>query len=99
MIAVKHLGHSLRKLFAVTTVALAACAAPTAIASAGPPGRTVQIGVLGQIDPTFDPALNPFARELVAGLRELGYAPGRNFVFEYKSAQGNSAALPGLATD
>jgi putative ABC transport system substrate-binding protein len=35
----------------------------------------------------FDPIGNPFDRELVEGLRELGYTPERDVVFEFRSAQ------------
>ncbi len=67
--------------------------------AAAPPGHIVRVGILGQIEPTFDPAGNPFARELVAGLRELGYVTGRDVVFEYRSAHGDPTALPALAAE
>src|SRR5260370_20472010 len=68
-------------------------------ASAGPPGHTVRVGILDQIAPIFDPAAIPEQRELVEGLRELGYTPGRDVVFEHKSAQGDVTALPRLAAE
>jgi putative ABC transport system substrate-binding protein len=33
------------------------------------------------------------------GLRDLGYVEGKNFVFEYRYAEGRSERLPGLAAD
>ena len=38
-------------------------------------------------------------QELREGLRELGYAEGQNYVLEFRSADGNTDRLPGLATD
>ena len=57
-----------------------------------PPSRVVRVGLLYPITPTFDPATNRFDRELVDGLRELGYVAGRNVVFEFRSAAGAAAA-------
>lgn len=66
---------------------------------AAPPGHTVRVGVLFPIAPSFDPAVNPTARELFEGLRGLGYTPGRDIIFEFRSAEGNSEALPRLASE
>jgi putative ABC transport system substrate-binding protein len=38
-------------------------------------------------------------RALREGLRELGYAEGQNFTFEYRSAEGNPDLLPALAME
>src|SRR5437879_6752626 len=84
---------------ALAAVAFAACIVLTGAAIAGPPGHTVRVGILGQIPPTFDPTANPDQRELVEGLRELGYTPGRDILFEYRSAPGNAEALPQLAEE
>ncbi|WP_410971342.1 hypothetical protein, partial [Salmonella sp. SAL04269] len=59
----------------------------------------VRVGVLDLIAPSFDPATNSVARELIEGLHELGYTPGRDIFFDYKSAQGNRDALPQLAAE
>jgi len=69
------------------------------VASAGPPGRVVRVGLLYPISPNFDPATNRFDRELVEGLQELGYTPGRDVVFELRSAAGSGARLPQLAAE
>lgn len=87
-----------RQVFAFAAAALAGTVL-TGLAAAGPPGHTVRVGILGIIPPTFDPSVNPNAREFVEGLRELGYKPGQDIVFEYKSAQGDVKALPQLAAE
>jgi len=70
------------------------------VSFAGPPGHVVRVGLLYPIVPNFDPATNLFDRELVAGLRELGYVPGRDVVFEFRSgAGGGPTRLPPLATE
>lgn len=70
--------------------------APAALG--GPPGRVVHVGLLYPISPNFDPAANRFDRELVDGLRELGYVPGRDVVFELRSGAGGGP-LPQLAAE
>jgi putative tryptophan/tyrosine transport system substrate-binding protein len=65
--------------------------------SAKPPARVVRVGLLYPIRPTFDPENNRFDRELVGGLRDLGYTPGREIVFEFRSAAaGGPSLMPGL---
>jgi putative ABC transport system substrate-binding protein len=39
------------------------------------------------------------AKALREGLREFGYAEGQNFVFEFRSADGNADRLPNLAAE
>jgi putative ABC transport system substrate-binding protein len=65
-----------------------------------PPGRVVRVGLLYPISPNFDPAKNRFDRELVEGLRELGYTPDRDIIFEFRSAAGRGPqVLPKLAEE
>jgi putative ABC transport system substrate-binding protein len=71
----------------------------TSYAAAGPPGHAVRVGILEPIAPTFDPDRNPGHRALVEGLKELGYAVGRDVVFKYKSAESDPEALPRLAEE
>lgn len=86
----------MRKTFWIAIVLAIVAAAPTSVAA--PPGRMVRVGLLYPISPNFDPANNRFDRELVEGLRELGYTPGREIVFEFRSAsQGGPRSLPRLA--
>jgi ABC-type uncharacterized transport system substrate-binding protein len=68
-------------------------------ATAGPPGHPVRVGILEPIAPAFDPDRNPGHRALVEGLKELGYASGRDIVFKYKSAEGDPEALRRLAEE
>src|SRR6266568_4972977 len=95
----RHWQQRSQRVLAVAAVALAVCIVLTGLAAAGPPGHTVRVGILGIIPPTFDPSVNPNAREFVEGLRELGYTPGQDIFFEYKSAQGDVKALPQLAAE
>ena len=69
---------------------LAATALGTLVAltsSAAPPGHVVRVGIIKSFAPKFDPIANPFDRELVDGLRELGYTPDRDVVFEFRSGR------------
>jgi putative ABC transport system substrate-binding protein len=76
---------------------VASLALATACLAAPPAGRVVRVGLLYPISPDFDPARNAFDRQLVDGLRELGYRPGRDVVFELRSAAGVPDRLPRLA--
>ena len=82
-----------------TWIALTAIVATLRPVVASPPSHTVKVGVLFPIATSFDPAVSPIARELFAGLRELGYAPGQNIVFEFRSAEGVAENLPVLANE
>jgi putative tryptophan/tyrosine transport system substrate-binding protein len=58
-----------------------------ASAAAAPPGHVIRVGILKSFAPKFDPIADPFDRELVDGLRELGYVINRDIVFEFRSAR------------
>ena len=77
---------------------LALLAAPIAVEAQQPSGKDLRIGLVS----TFLPE-HPLVRELSnafrQGLRELGYAEGRNIVIEYRSAQGRVERLPDLFTE
>jgi putative tryptophan/tyrosine transport system substrate-binding protein len=73
-------------------------AAPLA-AAAPPAGKVLRLGLLYGIKPKFDPGSNPVDRALVDGLRAQGYEPGRNIIFEFRSAEGNPERLPALAAE
>src|SRR2546426_9621802 len=61
-----------------------------------PSGKVYRIGVLETMSATLNTAnLNAFRQ----GLRELGYVEGRDFVIEYRSADGRPERFPGLATE
>ena len=86
-------------MLARIAIILAALVVLTSAAISRPPGHTVKVGVLFPIATSYDPAVNPIARELFEGLRELGYTPGQNIVFEFRSAGGVADKLPLLAEE
>ena len=73
--------------------ALGLLAAPLA-AEAQQAEKVARIGVLRQGSPP-DPLVESFRQ----GLRELGYAEGRNISIEYRWAEGRAERLPELAAD
>jgi putative ABC transport system substrate-binding protein len=72
---------------------LSAAAFP--LAAAAQPGRIPRVGLLMLGNP--DPGL--FLREVIAGLRDLGYEDGRNIVLERRNANGSAAQLNALARE
>ncbi|HET7875108.1 MAG TPA: ABC transporter substrate-binding protein [Methylomirabilota bacterium] len=92
--------RTIGKPFALALLMLMALVTvPRSAAPVPPAGRVVRLGLLFGISPSFDPSANPIHRALVEGLRAHGYEPGRNIVFEFRSAQGNPERLPGLAAE
>jgi putative tryptophan/tyrosine transport system substrate-binding protein len=86
-----------KRILVLAAIALAGFIVRPPLATAAPPGHIVRLGILDALVPTFDPTADP--GEFIDGLRELGYTPGRDIVFEYKSAQGNVEALPQVAKE
>jgi putative ABC transport system substrate-binding protein len=85
-----------RTLLAVTVLALALpSAAPSAEAQR--PQKVARIGYL-VLSPLVDPP-SAERQAFLDGLRELGYAEGRNLVIEYRSAKWNRELLPDLAEE
>ena len=65
-------------------------------ATAQQTGKVYRIGVLETMSATLNAVnLDAFRQ----GLRELGYVEGRDFVIEYRSADGRPEQFPGLATE
>ena len=88
---------NVKRILVLAAIALAGFVVRPPLAAAGPPGHIVRLGILDALVPSFDPTADP--GEFIDGLRELGYTPGRDIVFEYKSAQGNVEALPQLTEE
>jgi putative ABC transport system substrate-binding protein len=59
------------------------------------PGKLARIGAL--VLTSAD--AQSLAKALREGLREFGYAEGQNFIFEFRSADGNADRLPNLAAE
>jgi putative tryptophan/tyrosine transport system substrate-binding protein len=77
--------------FLITSLA-GAVAGPLA-GEAQPAGKVYRIGMLERTSTTINAAnLNGFRQ----GLRELGYVEGKNFIIEYRSADGRDERYPGL---
>ena len=66
----------------------------SALADAQQPPKIPRIGVLRPGSPP-DPSIEAFRQ----GLRELGYAEGRNISIEYRWTEGRDERLPDLAAD
>ena len=64
-------------------------------AAAQPAGKAYKIGYLGASTPQRSPTIKGFLQ----GLRDLGYVEGRDFVMEYRWAEGHQDRLPELAAD
>jgi hypothetical protein len=67
-------------------------------ARAQQPAKMAPIGFLVTASigsPEFRATVDPFRR----GLRDLGYVEGRDLIIEYRSADGNQARFPSLASD
>src|SRR5215510_10314175 len=78
----------------ITLLGGAAVGWPVA-ANAQQAAKIARIGYLGQ-----NLARNPLGREAFRqGLRDLGYVEGRNFVIEFRDAEGKFDRLPALAAE
>ncbi len=83
-----------RRRFLLTSLA-GAVAGPLA-GEAQPAGKVYRIGMLERTSTTINAAnLNGFRQ----GLRELGYVEGKNFIIEYRSADGRDERYPGPVTE
>jgi putative tryptophan/tyrosine transport system substrate-binding protein len=79
----------------ISTFAGGLLAAPLAV-EAQPAGKGWRIGLLSNGTPQS--AQVP-AQKFLQGLRDLGYVEGRDFVMEYRWAEGHPERLPELAAD
>lgn len=78
--------------FALSALLFASCPS----ASARQANKIARIGFLSSLSPSAIAARRESFRQ---GLRELGYIEGKNFVIEYRYAEGNLDRLPALATE
>ena len=85
----------MREKLVVFVVAFAFLASTTS-AQAQQAGKVYSIGVLERTTIALNAANFEAFRQ---GLRELGYVEGKNFVIEYRSADGRDERFPGLATE
>jgi ABC-type uncharacterized transport system substrate-binding protein len=74
---------------------LGGAAATWPLAASAQQGKLLRIGAL--VLTSAD--AQSLGRALREGLRELGYAEGQNFAFEFRSADGNTDRLPELAAE
>ncbi len=79
-----------------TMLLLLALGAVPLAAAAQPRGKVYRIGVLDTISADLNAANMDAFRQ---GLRELGYAEGQNLEIVYRSFDGSSERLPGLASE
>ena len=64
---------------------------------AQPAGKIPRIGY---ISGTYNPAdPGPYVEALKRGLRELGFIEGKNFLIEYRGAQGKFETIPGIIAE
>jgi len=82
----------IRQTLALCTMLFAVCS-PT---DAQQPTKIPRIGYLGVNSLNVNPDRREAFRQ---GLRELGYVEGKNIVIEWRSAEGKSDRLPGLAAE
>ena len=78
-------------LFVVVLLAVAV------IAEAQQPKKVPRIGYLSGTGNASNPG--PYVEALRQGLRELGYVEGKNFVIEYRGAEGKPDRMPSLITE
>jgi putative tryptophan/tyrosine transport system substrate-binding protein len=89
---VKAVNHRWRKIFCVTLSALLFALCSTT--EAQPAGKIPRIGY---ISGTYNPSNpGPYVEALRRGMRELGYTEGKNFIVEYRGAEGRLETIPGI---
>jgi putative ABC transport system substrate-binding protein len=85
----------MRRMFAALILALGLVAAPLAV-DAQRPEKLYRIGMLERTSTAINAANVDAFRQ---GLRDLGYVEGKNFVIEYRSADGRDDRYPALAAE
>ena len=84
----------MRKAAVLSNMVVAVLLTVGLIAEAAQPAKPPRIGFLfiGSKD-------QPHMEKFRQGMRDLGYAEGKNILIEYRYAEGNADALPGLAAE
>ncbi len=95
LVPTEHPGHrrTSRRAFLATGIAVTASAL---VAAAQSPAKTWRIGYLSPVSPSAGARLLESFRQ---GLREHGYAEGRNISIDYRWAEGRPERFPALATE
>ena len=85
-----------RKLVGIVAliIAFAMCGA---VATAQQPTKIPRIGYVSGTGDSSNPG--PYVEALRQGLRDLGYVEGKNFVIEFRGAEGKSDRIPSLVTE
>ncbi len=68
-----------------------------AVAQAQPQAKIPRIGYLSGTGNASNPG--PYVEALRQGLRDLGYVEGKNFLIEYRGAEGKPDRMPSLVTE
>jgi len=68
-----------------------------AVAEAQPAGKIPRIGYISGTYNPSDPG--PYVEALRRGMRELGYTEGKNFIVEYRGAEGKLETIPGIVDE
>ena len=91
----EHLKRTMRLGVLALALVLSSIATPLVV-DAQQPGTVYRIGILERTSTAINAAnLDGFRQ----GLRELGYVEGKNFVIEYRSADGRDERFPDLAAE
>ena len=85
-----------RKLVGIVAliIAFAMCGA---VATAQQPTKIPRIGYVSGTGDSSNPG--PYVEALRQGLRDLGNVEGKNFVIEFRGAEGKSDRIPSLVTE
>ena len=67
------------------------------IAAHAQPTRVARIGYVSGTGSAVDPG--PFVEALQQGMREHGYVDGKDFIIEYRGAEGRQARVPELVAE
>ena len=84
----------MRRIWLTVMLILSLALAPRLV-EAQQAGKASKIGYLSASTPQRSPTLKSFLQ----GLHDLGYVEGRDFVMEYRWAEGHADRLPALAAD